>query len=111
MKLVIVSNRLPVSLSETEGQLEFAASPGDLASGLRTCLNSPKSADDSGYSWVGWPGGIIEQDRRDEATRRCREDFSARPVFLSAGIGEGFSSSPYLASRRDARTCGQLNGA
>jgi len=90
MKLVIVSNRLPVSLSEKEGRLDFAESPGGLASGLRTYLNSPKSAIDSGSTWVGWPGAAVDPGRRDEVTRRCRDDFSARPVFLSAGDVEGF---------------------
>jgi len=54
MKLVIVSNRLPVSLTEKEGRLEFAQSPGGLASGLRTYLESPRSAVGAGYAWVGW---------------------------------------------------------
>ena len=30
MKLVIVSNRLPVSLTKDEGRLEFAQSPGSI---------------------------------------------------------------------------------
>ncbi len=44
VKLVIVSNRLPMSLVEKERGLEFAQSPGGLASGLRTYLDSPRSA-------------------------------------------------------------------
>ena len=59
MKLVIVSNRLPVSLTEKEGRLEFAQSPGGLASGLRTYLESPRSAVGAGYAWVGWPGRAV----------------------------------------------------
>ena len=90
MKLVIVSNRLPVSLTEEEGRLEFAQSPGGLASGLRTYLDSPRSAVGAGYAWVGWPGRAVEPERQAEVTRRCREEFSARPVFLSAEDTEGF---------------------
>jgi trehalose 6-phosphate synthase/phosphatase len=90
MKLVIVSNRLPVSLAEKEGRLEFAQSPGGLASGLRTYLDSPRSAVGAGYSWVGWPGRAVAPDRQAEVTRRCREGFSARPVFLTAEDTEGF---------------------
>jgi trehalose 6-phosphate synthase/phosphatase len=88
--LVIVSNRLPVSLAEEEGRLEFAQSPGGLASGLRTYLDSPRSAVGAGYAWVGWPGRTVAPDRQTEVMRRCREDFSARPVFLSAEDTEGF---------------------
>jgi trehalose 6-phosphate synthase/phosphatase len=90
MKLVIVSNRLPVSLVEKEGRLEFAQSPGGLASGLRTYLHSPRSAVGAGFAWVGWPGGAVATDQQAEVTRRCREGFSARPVFLTNEDTEGF---------------------
>jgi trehalose 6-phosphate synthase/phosphatase len=90
MKLVIVSNRLPLSLAEQEGRLEFAQSPGGLASGLRTYLDSPRSTVGASYVWVGWPGLAVAPDRQDEVTRRCREGFSARPVFLTAEDTEGF---------------------
>ena len=90
MKLVIVSNRLPVSLTEKEGRLEFAQSPGGLASGLRTYLESPRSAVGAGYAWVGWPGRAVAPKQQAEVTRRCRKDFSARPVFLTAEDTEGF---------------------
>ena len=90
MKLVIVSNRLPVSLTEEEGRLEFAQSPGGLASGLRTYLESPRSAAGASYAWVGWPGRAVAPEQQAEVTRRCREDFSARPVFLTAEDTEGF---------------------
>ncbi len=90
MKLVIVSNRLPVSLTKEEGRLEFAQSPGGLASGLRTYLASPRSAAGASYAWVGWPGRAVAPEQQAEVTRRCREDFSARPVFLTAEDTEGF---------------------
>jgi trehalose 6-phosphate synthase/phosphatase len=90
MKLIIVSNRLPVSLVEKEGSLEFAQSPGGLASGLRTYLDPPGSAVGAGYAWVGWPGRAVAPDRQAEVTRRCREGFSARPVFLTADDTESF---------------------
>jgi len=79
MKLVIVSNRHPVSPTEKEGRLEFAQSPGGLASGLRTYLESPRSAVGAGYAWVGWgPGRAVAPEQQAEVTRRCREDFPAR---------------------------------
>jgi len=58
MKLVIVSIRLPVALTEKEGRLEFAQSPGGLASGLRTYVESPRSAVGAGYaSGLAGPAG------------------------------------------------------
>ncbi len=88
-KLILVSNRLPLSLTEDEGQLGFAPSPGGLASGLRTYLRSagPAVAE---YVWVGWPGRPVPPEQQAEVARRCREEFSARPVFLSREDVEAF---------------------
>ena len=90
MRLVIVSNRLPVTLSGDVGDLHFQESPGGLASGLRTYLGSSKASTTSGYVWVGWPGRVVEAGLREEVTRRCREEFSARPVYLSGEDTEAF---------------------
>ncbi len=90
MKLVIVSNRLPMSVVEKEGQFEFRESPGGLASGLRTYLNSPKSDVGAGYVWLGWPGTAVPPERHEELTRLCREKYAARPVFLTAEDTEEF---------------------
>jgi trehalose 6-phosphate synthase/phosphatase len=83
MKLVLVSNRLPFSLRAEGGHLQLTQSPGGLASGLRTYLASPACPLKSGYVWVGWSGSPIPAELQEEATRRCCEELSARPVFLS----------------------------
>jgi trehalose 6-phosphate synthase/phosphatase len=90
MKLIIVSNRLPVSVSEAHGKLEITQSPGGLASGLRTYLNCANSALKSGYIWVGWPGSVVRPELQPELVARCREELSARPVFLSLEQTEDF---------------------
>ncbi len=89
MKLVIVSNRLPMSIREEGGRLLLNESPGGLASGLRTYVNSPKAVQ-SEYVWVGWPGGSVRPELHDEVVRRCREELSAAPVFLSDEDVEAF---------------------
>ncbi|HVS37927.1 MAG TPA: bifunctional alpha,alpha-trehalose-phosphate synthase (UDP-forming)/trehalose-phosphatase [Gemmataceae bacterium] len=89
MKLVIVSNRLPLSIREEGGRLQFTESPGGLASGLRTYITSPKAAQ-SEYVWVGWPGGSVREELQAEVVRRCREELSAAPVFLSDQDVEAF---------------------
>ncbi len=90
MKLIIVSNRLPVSIREEEGKLRVAQSPGGLASGLRTYLNSPRCPLKSGYVWIGWPGGPIRPELQPETTLRCRDEFAAKPVFLTREDTEAF---------------------
>ena len=89
MKLVIVSNRLPMSLHEKQGHWEFTESPGGLASGLRAYLRSAE-ARELDYVWVGWPGTEVAAEFQAEVTNRCREEFSARPVFLSRAETEAY---------------------
>ncbi|MEJ0073290.1 MAG: bifunctional alpha,alpha-trehalose-phosphate synthase (UDP-forming)/trehalose-phosphatase [Candidatus Saccharibacteria bacterium] len=91
--LVIVSNRLPVSVKKVDGKLEFFPSTGGLATGLSSYTNK------LGTKWIGWPGipsdGLTEADRahvaRELRKQRCY------PVFLTQQqIDEfysGFSNS------------------
>ncbi|MDQ7832849.1 MAG: bifunctional alpha,alpha-trehalose-phosphate synthase (UDP-forming)/trehalose-phosphatase, partial [Desulfovibrionaceae bacterium] len=58
MRLVVVSNRLPVQLVETDGRITVEPSVGGLATGLEAYLNAPaaESPFDEKPLWVGWPG-------------------------------------------------------
>ena len=53
--VIIVSNRLPVSVKKEDGELVFSASIGGLATGLSSYVSDGKSI------WVGWPG-IASED-------------------------------------------------
>lgn len=85
MRLLVVSNRLPVTGVERNGKLQFQKSVGGLVSGLSAYLDSLKGSPlaNSEYVWVGWPG-ITVSDREKE---RLKADFVTRlqayPVFLS----------------------------
>lgn len=76
--LIIVSNRLPVSIEKKKGKLYFESSVGGLATGLGAFYKSYQSV------WIGWPGTDREKIRREEKdieTRLLSE--SCYPVFLS----------------------------
>ncbi|HZU38146.1 MAG TPA: bifunctional alpha,alpha-trehalose-phosphate synthase (UDP-forming)/trehalose-phosphatase, partial [Gemmataceae bacterium] len=90
MKLVLLSNRLPVSVQEEQGEFHFSPSPGGLASGVRTFVRSPRQHVPGGYIWLGWPGREIAPDRQEEVRQRLHQEFSARPVFLSTADTEAF---------------------
>src|SRR5882757_4460064 len=60
--LIIVSNRLPVSVKKVDGKLEFYPSIGGLATGLASY------ATDSKNKWIGWPG--IASDELSEKERQ-----------------------------------------
>lgn len=65
-KLVIVSNRLPVSVSREDGVLVFTPSSG----GLATAMSSLEYED---KIWIGWPGiasdDLTDKERQEIETR------------------------------------------
>ena len=66
-RLLIVSNRLPVTFARTpDGSVELRRSSGGLATGLR----GPH--DQAGGVWIGWPGrmGDLDAAERKECLRR-----------------------------------------
>jgi trehalose 6-phosphate synthase/phosphatase len=91
-RLLIVSNRLPVSIAVRENGVELVRSTGGLATGLR----GPHER--SGGLWIGWPG---DAGTLDEAARRALDgrlaDLRTVPVWLDAEevqrFYEGFSNA------------------
>ncbi|MDQ6861012.1 MAG: bifunctional alpha,alpha-trehalose-phosphate synthase (UDP-forming)/trehalose-phosphatase [Verrucomicrobiota bacterium] len=86
--LINVSNRLPVTVAE-----KITKSSGGLVAALEGL-----STDEYDLTWIGWPGGSIEEDeRRREIEKVLTEEHGCIPVFLSeeeiAGHYEGFSNS------------------
>jgi trehalose 6-phosphate synthase len=87
-RLVIVSNRLPVVLTETDDQ-QWRVEPGDggLVNALAPVLR------DRGGVWVGWPGAIAEdgidvESLLAEATRDS--GYTLVPVALTASEHDRF---------------------
>jgi trehalose 6-phosphate synthase/phosphatase len=79
-KFIIVSNRLPISVSKEKGKLVFTSSSGGLATAM-----SSLSSDQSDRLWIGWPG--INSDDLTPAekatiTRKLRKH-GCYPVFLT----------------------------
>jgi len=85
MRLLVVSNRLPITILEDK-ELKFKESVGGLVSGLMAYLdfiNSKSENQKCEYTWVGWPGATIEDSRKEETQSRIYSDFKAYPVFLT----------------------------
>lgn len=78
-KLVIVSTRLPVSVSKVDGKLKFSASPGGLATGVASLKKTKDSV------WVGWPGIASDDISRSEKQQIIIElqKRGCYPVFLT----------------------------
>ena len=77
--LVIVSNRLPMSVKKVDGSLVFEQSSGGLATGLTDYVRRGST------KWIGWPG-IASDDltraERAQITRELRKS-GCYPVFLT----------------------------
>jgi trehalose 6-phosphate synthase/phosphatase len=77
--LIIVSNRLPVSVKKTDGKLEFYPSVGGLATGLSSYTTNKRN------KWIGWPG-IANEDVTDDEKQQITKELKKHncyPVFLS----------------------------
>ncbi len=84
-RMIIVSNRLPVTVSKREGKLSFQPSAGGLATGLGSFYK------ETGGVWLGWPGISLESVRgREEEVRAKLAELSCKPVFLSQRQIENF---------------------
>ncbi|HEX4774647.1 MAG TPA: trehalose-6-phosphate synthase, partial [Candidatus Saccharimonadales bacterium] len=78
-QVIIVSNRLPISVNKEDGKLRFYPSTGGLATGLSSYVNNRKS------TWIGWPGiasdELTAQDRQDIVNELAKHNYT--PVFLT----------------------------
>jgi len=78
-RLIIVSNRLPISVGNTRHELTITPSVGGLATGL-----SSFHQDNNGL-WVGWPGATpSNKEEKHVLQDRLWNEFNCYPVYLSA---------------------------
>lgn len=88
-RLIIASNRLPLSVNPKDGSYEAVPSSGGLVTAL-------KGLSFSNYLWLGWPGvDINERDRESVDKALAKENASA--VYLDESLAQshynGFSST------------------
>ncbi|KAG2815510.1 Alpha,alpha-trehalose-phosphate synthase [UDP-forming] A [Phytophthora cactorum] len=81
-RLIMVSNRLPISFqrNETTGEWSFTMSSG----GLVTALNGIR--DQVPFIWIGWLGEEIPHDEQSKVREKLAREFNCVPVFLSKEI-------------------------
>jgi len=80
VRLLIVSNRLPVSVTKRANDLRFQPSVGGLATGLSSFRESHQS------QWIGWPGistDKISEKEKQQISNKL-EVQNCHSVFLSA---------------------------
>jgi trehalose 6-phosphate synthase/phosphatase len=91
-RIIVVSNRLPFTVEEENGEVRFKQSAGGVATGLKSLLETmpPLLSPKPDYLWVGWPGGAISEQQKSEVQSRARSEFRSHGVFLSEEDFENF---------------------
>ena len=89
-KLILVANRLPVKVQDTEDGLAYEPSSGGLATGL-SCIKEPAD-----QLWIGWPGIANPETGKQEQIRQDLQEYNMQPIFLDEEqikhYYEGFSN-------------------
>ncbi len=91
MKLIIISNRLPVKATKFKESFRFTRSEGGLTTGLDSLDIKMERC------WIGWPGVNIETPQEQAVIEKQLKKKSLYPVFLSntdiEEYYEGYSNS------------------
>ncbi|MGV3509809.1 MAG: bifunctional alpha,alpha-trehalose-phosphate synthase (UDP-forming)/trehalose-phosphatase [Sphingobacteriaceae bacterium] len=89
-KTIIISNRLPIKISESDGEFELKQSEGGLATGLGSIYQQGENV------WIGWPGIEVTSEEEELAIHSKLSEINLLPVFLSQEeinlYYEGFSN-------------------
>lgn len=89
-RLVIISNRLPITINRKAGELHYHPSAGGLATGLNSLDDTYEKL------WIGWPGEDIADEWEKESVRNDLASRGLAPVFLTERdidlYYEGFSN-------------------
>lgn len=89
-RIIIVSNRLPITIDKKDGELFYHPSAGGLATGLKSLDESIEKI------WLGWAGQVIEEEWEKPAIKKSLEKQNLIPVFLTQEetelFYEGFSN-------------------
>jgi trehalose 6-phosphate synthase len=94
-RLLLVSNRLPITIKRSEdGKYDFSMSSGGLVSGLSGLSKATT------FQWYGWPGLQVPEDEVEEMKQKLKDNYGAVPVFIDDDLAEkhynGFSSQQHL---------------
>lgn len=97
MKLIIVSNRLPITVLQKKNSISFKQSIGGLATAVSSYLKSAGSIFTRSHPvWVGWPGEVDKQIDKAMLKETIVDEFNAYPLFLTkkeiANFYLGFSN-------------------
>ena len=98
-RIIVVSNRLPFTVTHGSDGVHFEESVGGVASGLRALLFSSHSSlsATSEYIWVGWPGSTIDAELQEGGARMLLTPADRGPV-AQPNAGRAAQADAWLAA-------------
>lgn len=88
--LIIVSNRLPLSIKRVDGKFQSSLSSGGLVTSLSGLCKSTQ------FQWFGWPGLEVKDQTDRGDVEKSLAEHHAVPIFLDSDLAHehynGFSS-------------------
>ncbi|KAH9412172.1 trehalose-6-phosphate synthase [Ordospora pajunii] len=111
MKLLVVSNRLPLTVKRGENGFEYMQSSGGLVTGLKSINNKIR------FKWIGnISGADLSSEEREIIRKDCRDKFYSIPIFIDPVLNDqsynGFCNAilwPMLHSFKDDITFSMAN--
>src|SRR5690348_5967152 len=77
-RMIIVSNRLPITVERRDGKFHVVPSSGGLVTALRPIVSSRRSV------WIGWPGrGESREELQRSVSAVSTPRLTLAPVFLT----------------------------
>jgi trehalose 6-phosphate synthase len=83
MRLLIISNRLPLRIERENGTFSYKQTSGGLVTGL-ICVKEAME-----FLWIGNISGLaINEEEKMEITKDCWDKFRSVPVFISSELND-----------------------
>ncbi|EJW05110.1 alpha,alpha-trehalose-phosphate synthase (UDP-forming) [Edhazardia aedis USNM 41457] len=83
MRLIIISNRLPLTITRTNNTFSYKETSGGLVTGLKAVKQTLP------FLWIGNISGMnLTEEEKDTITRDCWEFNKSIPVFISKELNE-----------------------
>ena len=88
-KIIIISNRLPVTVRKNEGTLEYVESIGGLSTGLKSYHEKSKGI------WIGW-NGITDEETSNIEKEKIKKKLKKKYKCLDVGLSNKEINQYYL---------------
>ena len=82
-RLLIISNRLPITIKKKDSGLDFLPSSGGVVSGLEAFYR------DYNAVWLGWPGAVSEKNLK-KVESKLSSRFNYYPIFIPRSLSEKY---------------------